>query len=106
MSECEVCRGESGGTFKGVASIPGVPMSIGWCDSCLTQNAVPRWVVHSQYAMVGGELADWFTEQTTWVDGAYQVVRNYIAANKERLDAEAEDFMREMAEVYGDDDLG
>jgi len=96
--ECDVCHGESGGTFAGVAAVPGVPMSIGWCASCIVQNATPQMVVCGMYVELGGaeEMADWFTSQNTWVDGRYMLVSEYIVARHDELEVLLSDWLEQL----------
>jgi len=35
----------------GVAAVPGVPMSIAWCEECLRAGIVPLWVCFAQATM-------------------------------------------------------
>lgn len=80
---CEVCDGGSKGLYAGVACIPGVPISVAWCLSCVERSAVPLFVVEVN-AWSMGFAADraepWFLEQTLWVDGKYVTVREWMAA--------------------------
>lgn len=82
MSQCQVCDDQSGGVFVGVASLPGVAMSVGWCRNCLDSNAVPPWVAQHWLEDAGGgdidALADWVFEMTVWHGGRYQPVREFI----------------------------
>jgi len=72
---CDVCQGESGGAFVGVASVPGAPVSIAWCRACLARDAAPSWVFDHDYIFVAqGNLAalhDWARQRVTWDDGRY-----------------------------------
>ena len=55
MSEvrnCECC-----GKLReivGIACIPGIPMSIGWCRGCLNANVAPYWAAVANTACCGG----------------------------------------------------
>jgi hypothetical protein len=79
---CEVCKGESGGEFVGVAAIPGVPMSIGWCRSCLQHEAFPAFVFEHDFIFIAeGDLAnlnEWGRSRVTWADGRYMGIEEYV----------------------------
>lgn len=80
---CEVCHGESGGTFVGVASIPGAPMSIAWCTECLARESAPAFVFDHDFVFVAGgdvtQLVDWARARVTWVDGRYVHFDEYVS---------------------------
>lgn len=42
MSSCDVCDNEP---MKGVASIPGMPVSVAYGENCLRANAHPWWAL-------------------------------------------------------------
>lgn len=48
----------------GVASIPGIPMSIAWCTECLEAGAIPMWAAVANTAMCGGldQAAEWWVQ--------------------------------------------
>lgn len=79
---CEVCNNESGGTDVGVASVPGVPMSIMWCSECLKRDCAPAFVFEHDYVFVaGGDLAalnEWSKSRETWADGRYMPFTEYV----------------------------
>jgi hypothetical protein len=62
-NNCDVCQGESGGEYVGVASIPGAPMSIAWCNKCLAIDAVPWFILKHDFIYVAAghleNLAEW-----------------------------------------------
>jgi len=74
-SVCEVCGGQSGGKYVGVAAIPGVPMSITWCDECLHRDTAPAFIFEHDFIHVAGgnleHLAEWARDRETWADGRY-----------------------------------
>lgn len=49
---CECCGKK--GPLVGVASIPFIPMSIAWCQSCLHAGVLPYWAAVANTASVGG----------------------------------------------------
>lgn len=51
-SRCECC--EEVKPIVGVASIPGMPISIAWCRNCLESGAIPYWAAVANTAMCGG----------------------------------------------------
>jgi hypothetical protein len=79
---CEVCNNESGGIDVGVASIPGVPMSIMWCNECLKRDCAPSFVFDHDYVFVAeGNLEvlnDWSKSRETWADGRYMPFTEYV----------------------------
>lgn len=58
---CDVCEAEP---TVGVASVPGVPISVAYCRKCLEANAHPWWVLVANTACMGGlQNADrWWVE--------------------------------------------
>jgi hypothetical protein len=85
---CDVCGNESGGKDVGVAAVPMAPVSVMWCDNCLRENAVPKFVLETwlfsefdQYELEMpaeplefplGELGD---HMKVWMDGKYSTLR-------------------------------
>lgn len=58
---CECCKSNQA---IGVASIPGVPMSISWCQDCLEAGIAPYDIVVANTACCGGfdQVAEWWSE--------------------------------------------
>lgn len=79
---CEVCNGESGGTFVGVASVPGAPLSIAWCSECLARDSAPDYVFKHDFIFVANGdvdgLAPWARQRVTWANGGYIVFDEYV----------------------------
>ena len=79
---CDVCGNASGGTFVGVAAVPGAPLSIAWCDQCLARDAVPPYVFDHDFVFVANgdlrALHDWARDRVTWVDGRYVPFDEYV----------------------------
>lgn len=79
---CEVCNGESGGTFVGVASITGMPMSIAWCSECLKRDSAPAFVFDYEFIFEAEGnielLNSWVRARETWVDGHYITFDDYV----------------------------
>jgi hypothetical protein len=79
---CDVCNGESGGSFVGVASIPGAPMSIAWCDKCIRHEAIPEFVAQHDFIFVASgdlsRLVDWARQRSVWADGGYLEFEEYV----------------------------
>jgi hypothetical protein len=79
---CEICNGESGGIDIGVASIPGVPMSIMWCDECLKRDCAPSFVFEHDFIFVAegnlDALNEWSKQRETWADGRYASFTEYV----------------------------
>ena len=95
---CDVCKNESGGKDVGVASIPGVPMSIMWCDECLKRDSAPSFIFEHDYILLAegdlDELNDWAKSRETWADGRYMTFMEYI----ERITPEQ--IQKELAAYY------
>lgn len=75
LGECQCCGTEPA---VGVASVPGVPMSITWGAECLKRGATPLWVADSTVGMCcnpaapsWSDMAEWFREQVVYVHGSY-----------------------------------
>lgn len=79
---CGVCNGESGGVFRGVACIPGAPMSIAWCSECLKRNVAPTFIFEHDFIFVAEgdieKLNGWARIRETWCDGAYISFDEYV----------------------------
>jgi hypothetical protein len=79
---CEICNNESGGTDVGVASIPGAPVSIMWCNECLKRDCAPMFVFDHDFIFVANgnldALSDWAKQRETWADGRYVSFVEYV----------------------------
>lgn len=79
---CEVCQGATGAPVLGVASVPGAPVSIAWCQACVTAGAVPSWIFDHDWIFVADghleALAEWARERVTWADGRYMPFEEYV----------------------------
>lgn len=106
---CEVCNNESGGTDVGVASIPGVPMSIMWCSECLKRDCAPTYVLDFDYiSMAHGDLSalnEWAKSRETWADGRYmgflEYVKRFTPEDIERDLAEEAEYLKKFKETNG-----
>ncbi len=58
---CEVCAKHP---VIGVACVPGVPYSAGYCEECLKADAHPWWILVANTACCGSikETAPWWQE--------------------------------------------
>lgn len=105
--KCGVCGCESGGTFVGVASIPGVPMSIAWCSECLKRDCAPAEVFEHDFIFVAGgnldALNEWARSRETWADGRYILFDEYV---KRITPEQVVDALREFAEKVAEVDDG
>jgi len=91
---CDICNNESpDAQYVGVASVPGAPVSIAWCQNCLQNNTVPSFVVETwlftEWAFNDGTrtnipmpverpefpLADWAGEMTLWRNNSYITIK-------------------------------
>ena len=70
---CEVCKENPA---KGVASSSCGPISVAYCDRCLSYNAEPYWLIANTLECIGGiqNLAPWAQHWNTWKDGRYVTV--------------------------------
>lgn len=87
---CDVCGYQSGGREVGVAAVPGAPVSLMWCDNCLREQAIPRFVVEVWLFQEFWEgtpmpceppeqtLASWALEQKVWMDDGYMTIREAL----------------------------
>lgn len=75
----------------GVASIPGMPISVAYGRNCLAANAHPWWALVGNAAMIGGldQAADWF--------------RAMVEATCRHLGKTLADFNREVAQQIAED---
>lgn len=98
-SICEVCGGQSGGRHLGVAAIPGVPMSIAWCDECLHRNTAPAFIFEYDFIHVAGgnldHLAEWARNRETWADGKYIAFDEFVKRITPEMILEEENRMLE-----------
>jgi len=51
ITQCEVCHKADA---VGVGALPGVPLSVAFCQRCLSANVCPWWVAVAQTALIGG----------------------------------------------------
>lgn len=107
-SVCEVCGGQSGGKHAGVASIPGVPMSIAWCDECLKRNTAPAFIFEHDFIFVAGgdlkNLAEWARDRETWADGKYIAFDEFVKRITPEMILEEENRMLEACSKPTPDD--
>lgn len=61
QGKCDCCSQEA---KVAVACIPGMPMSIAWCQKCIDADVVPYWVCVSQTACINGleRAAKWWED--------------------------------------------
>lgn len=78
LGECQVCESEPG---VGVAAVPGAPVSVVYGEHCLAHHAVPLWIADFNIGDVvpfddvgWHHVAEWFREQTVYLDGEYKRV--------------------------------
>jgi hypothetical protein len=88
---CEVCNERPA---VGVASIPGMPMSIAWCRECLASGAIPWWAAIAETACIGGlaHAADW------WLDIVDATCR-HLGRTRDELDAAVTAAINEMEDA-------
>lgn len=80
--KCDTCEERES---IGVAAIPGMPMSVAWCQECLQSGAIPWWAAVGNTAIIGGlvNAAEW------WVE--------IVEATLKHLDRTKEEFEGEVA---------
>lgn len=90
---CDVCQQHEP---VGVAAVPGVPMSVAYCEGCLRANAHPYSIVVINTALVGGydEAADWWRQM---VDDTLR----HLGKTREQFDLDVNHELQEMAEDMG-----
>jgi hypothetical protein len=104
---CDICRNESGGTFVGVASVPGAPVSIAWCSECLKRNTAPAFVFDHDFLYVADgnveNLVEWARTRETWADGRYisfdEYVKRFTPEDVAKAHAEFEEACRRSDEA-------
>lgn len=94
---CQCCGHEPS---IGVAAIPGVPMSIAWCVTCLQAGVVPPWVIVAELALSPGveAMADW------WLDGIAAPTLHHFDKGFDWLMAEVEKDRAEEAAYWARQD--
>lgn len=78
---CDVCE-RPDEKVVGVAAVPGVPMSLAYCETCLRNHAWgPLWLAENNAEMIGGmeHAADWFKQALVFKDGEYVTVEEALA---------------------------
>jgi hypothetical protein len=93
-NKCEVCNERPP---IGVACIPGLPMSVAYCQECVQVNASPYWALVSQTAMLNGmeNAAPWWHEQV-------EISLNHLGKTRAQFDA---DVAVEIVRQKEDEDL-
>lgn len=80
--KCDLCHGESGGRYVGVACVPGAPVSIAWCSECLSRDCAPAWIFEHDFIHVAGgdleALGEWARQRETWADGHYVTFDEFV----------------------------
>lgn len=87
---CDVCNDEPG---VGVASVPGIPMSVAYGKKCLAANAHPYGILVSHTAILGGleNTADWWNEMVVnTCKHLGKTLAEFNHAVSEEMDAEAQ----------------
>jgi hypothetical protein len=83
MSKCDVCGIEES---VGVYSVPGVPISMAYCKTCLQENAHPWGILVAQAACLGG------------LSNAHEYFIEMIECTCKRLNRTMEEFESQVAE--------
>lgn len=100
--KCDLCHGESGGSYVGVACVPGAPVSIAWCSECLSRDCAPTWIFDHDFIFVAGGnldgLDEWARQRETWADGRYVTFDEYVRRiTPERVARELAEFDEAMS---------
>jgi hypothetical protein len=71
MTLCDTCKKEES---IGVACVPGVPMSVCYCKSCLENDLHPAWALLAAVDCIGSttDVAPWFLELKTLLNGIFR----------------------------------
>jgi len=99
---CDVCNNESCDKDVGVASIPGVPMSIMWGNKCLNNPlgiVIPSFTVDYLFIFVAlghlENLIDEVKEYFTWADGKYIRFDEYVKRiTPEQVEKELDEYAK------------
>jgi hypothetical protein len=85
---CDVC-GEN--PEVGVAAVPGVPMSVAYCEECLRANAHPYGIMVINTSLVGGydQAAEWWQEM---VDDTLR----HLDKTRQQFDLDVDHELREL----------
>jgi hypothetical protein len=82
---CEVCNGESGGTFVGVGALTTGPMSVAFCNRCLAEGAEPAFVFdYLLNDVAGGEVSrlhESVLALRAWINGQYVSFADWCKEN-------------------------
>jgi hypothetical protein len=93
MSETKLCECCKKNPSVGVASIPGIPMSIAWCTECLAAQVIPIWALSANTACAGGleQSADWWKELVErtlkYFNKSLEEFNSLVAEDQKTLDA-------------------
>lgn len=108
---CDVCNGESGGIFVGVASLTSGPMSVAFCNKCIAERAEPTFALDYLFIHVANgdinNLHPSVLEMRTWVDGGYVIFTDYVKRiTPAMVDAELRGYEEAMRTTHEDSDHG
>lgn len=87
---CDVC-GEH--EEVGVASVPGVPMSVAYCTECLRANAHPYGIM-----VINTALIDGYDNASEWWQQMVDDTLAHLGKTREQFDRDVEIEMKAMAE--------
>jgi hypothetical protein len=92
---CNVCEDE---LALGVAAVPGVPISVAYCRSCLQANAHPLWILVANTASAVSSAESWRHDAADWWQGMVDDTLHRLDKTEdefvELLRAEIEEFNR------------
>ena len=81
----------------GVAAVPGVPMSVAYCEECLRANAHPYGILVINTALLGGyeHAAEWWQQM---VDDTLA----HLSKPRERFDLDVEVELRNIDKAFAE----
>lgn len=85
---CDVCNNEPA---KGVASVPGVPVSVAYGEKCLAANAHPYGIVVANTALIGG-----YEHAAGWWRDMVDCTLSHLAIPRDKFNADVGEAMREV----------
>ena len=95
--KCDTC-GKS--PIRGVAAIPFIPMSVAYCQECLSANAHPWWALVANQACIRDPLEDSHPEWQQMVADTCA----HLGKTREQFDADVAESIAKEQEAFGGPD--
>jgi hypothetical protein len=86
---CEVCHDEPA---LGVASVPGVPVSVAYGRKCVAANAHPYHILVANTAAIGG-----YGEASTWWREMVDATLEHLSIERAKFDQDVTECLDDMA---------